>query len=315
MEAAGQLHTGVYEPLLGTRVSIGVRADDGEQARVGEAAALAECERLEALLSAYRATSAWSRWRVGDDTAATAEVVELLALAAHWHHASGGAFNPAAGLLRDLWRRAAEEGSAPTERTLAAAVAAIAVLPYRITDAGHRGEGPQVERTGDCAHLDLHAIAKGWIVDRAVAAAMAVDGVTEVLVNAGGDLAHRGGAPIVVGIEDPRRPYDNAPPLTRVPLGDGGLAASSGARRPLVVAGRRHSHVLDPRSGHPVQHTLAATVIAPDACTADAAATVVGVLTVAEALAWCASTDSTTSVACHLLAADGSEHVSTRWPR
>lgn len=317
MEAAGQLHTGVYEPLLGTRVSIGVRAHDDERARAGEAAALAECERLEALLSAYRATSAWSRWRGGDDSAVTAEVVQLLALAAHWHRASGGAFNPAAGVLRDLWQRATANGAAPTEQALAAAVDAIAVLPYRIVGTDRRGEGPQVERIGDCAYLDLHAIAKGYIVDRALAAALAVDGVSEVLVNAGGDLAHRGGAPLVVGIEDPRRPYDNAPPLTRVPLGDGGLAAGSGARRPLVVAGRRHSHVLDPRTGHPVQHTLAATVIAPDACTADAAATVVGVLTVAEALAWCDAPDAdgTNGVACHLLAAGGSEHVSAHWPR
>lgn len=329
MEAAGQLHTGVYEPLLGTRVSIGVRAHDDERARAGEAAALAECERLEALLSGYRASSAWSRWRAGDDSAVTPEVVELLALAAHWHRLSGGAFNPAAGLLRDLWQRSAADGAAPTEHALAAAVAEIAVLPYRVVDGDHPGRGGlHLERTGDCKHLDLHAIAKGWIVDRAVAAALAVDGVSEVLVNAGGDLAHRGGAPITVGIEDPRRPYDNAPPLTRVQLGDGGLAAGSGARRPLVVAGQRHSHVLDPRTGHPVQHTLAAAVIAPDVCTADAAATVVGVLTVDEALAWCDAIDAidapdavavtasaATGVACHLLAADGSEHVSASWPR
>jgi thiamine biosynthesis lipoprotein len=132
-----------------------------------------------------------------------------------------------------------------------------------------------------------------------------------VLVNAGGDLLHRGGDPITVGIEDPRRPFDNVAPLARVALADGGLASSSGARRPLRVGTMVFSHVLDPRTGWPVEHTLAATTIATDAATADAATTVVGVLAVGEALAFA---DATAGLACHLLDRDGAQHTSGRWP-
>lgn len=72
--------------------------------------------------------------------------------------------------------------------------------------------------------LELHAIAKGWIADRATEAGLAVAGVEQFVVNLGGDLAM--GAPArFVGIEDPATPWDNAPPLTVVEI------ANRGSRR------------------------------------------------------------------------------------
>jgi len=303
--AAPHLHTAVHEPLLGTRVSIGVRAATSDAAETAEAAAIDEFERLESILSAYRPQSEWSRWRLGPLAHPGPEVAAMLTLAETWHDASGGAFNPLAGRLRRRWLQAAEQGVAPSRDEMAALAALIADLPFTVDHGA-------IVRTGDCADLDLHAIAKGWIVDRATERALAIDGVLEVLVNAGGDLLHRGGDPITVGIEDPRRPFDNVPPLTSVRLGEGGLASSSGSRRPITVGGNRYSHVLDPRTGWPVEHTLAATVLAADAATADVLATVVGVLPVDEALAFA---DATDGVACHLLDRDGEQHASARWPR
>ena len=72
-----------------------------------------------------------------------------------------------------------------------------------------------------------------------------------------------------------------------------------------------HSHVIDPRTGQPVRHTLSATVIAADACSADVAATIVGVLAVPAALEWA---DATDGIACHLLDDQGDQHTSARWP-
>ena len=301
---SGHLHTAVHEPLLGTRVSIGVRASTTSAAGAAERAAVGEFERLEAILSAYRPSSEWSRWRAGGTQPPGPELTAVLALAAHWHTVGRGAFNPLAGVLRARWLRAVDDGVAPSRDEMAALAAAIADLPYTVDDG-------VIARTGDCSGLDLHAIAKGWIVDRAAAQAWAVGGVTEVLVNAGGDLLHRGGHAITVGIEDPRRPFDNAPALTRVQLADGGLASSSGARRPLRVGGVPFTHVLDPRSGWPVEHTLAATTIGPDAATADVTATIVGVLAVSDALVFA---DDTPGLACHLLTNDGIPHASAGWP-
>ncbi len=117
--------------------------------------------------------------------------------------------------------------------------------------------------------LDLDAIAKGYIVDRAVAAVSAA-GAWSVLVNIGGDVVHQGPLPVVIGIEDPRTPYDNAPPLTRVRLAGRALATSGTARR--------GEHIRDPRTGLPSTETLSVSVIAATGLLADALATVTGVL-------------------------------------
>lgn len=122
---------------------------------------------------------------------------------------------------------------------------------------------------------DLDAIAKGYIVDRAVHAVTRA-GAWSVLVNIGGDLLHHGPVPVVVAIEDPRSPYDNAPPLQRVRLAGRALATSGTARRGL--------HIRDPRTGGPSTTTLSVSVLAGSGIVADALATVVGVMGLDEAM-------------------------------
>lgn len=271
-------------------------------ADAAEAVVIDEMDRLEGVLSAYRPDSEWSRWRRGDLAHAGPEISAVLTLAAHWWQISDGAFNPLAGVLRARWQRAVEEQIAPTDGELAALAASITELPYEVHD------GAPI-RTGDCSQLDVHAIAKGWIVDRAAALGAAMSGVHEVLLNAGGDLLHRGTGEVSVGIEDPRRPFDNAAPLARVRVGNAGLATSGDAHRPMTVGGHARSHVLDPRNGQPVAHARSATVIAHDAATADVLATIVSVLPTEEALSAADHHDA----AVLLVQPDGRTHHNTRW--
>jgi thiamine biosynthesis lipoprotein len=265
---------------------------------------LAEFDRLEALLSAYRPDSEWSRWRASAIDEAGPELRTLLRLAATWHARSAGAFNPAVGVLRARWRRAVDEQREPGADELARLAASIVDLPYRVHSDG------RVERTGDCTHLDLHAIAKGWIVDRAAEQATTMTGVQQVVVNAGGDLLHRGAGELIGRVEDPREPYDNAPPMVLVRVVDAALATSSPSRRGLRVGEQVHHHVIDPRTGHPARHVWSASVLAPDCATADALATVVGVLPIADGLA---ATEATHGAACCLLDEHGEMWRSHAW--
>lgn len=226
----------------------------------------------------------------------------MLALAAHWWRVSDGAFHPLAGVLRQRWRSAAAQQVLPTEGELEELAASIAELPYDMID-GH------VDRTGDCSQLDIHAIAKGWIVDRAAALGAAMAGIHEVLLNAGGDLLHLGAGDVIVGIQDPRQPFDNAPPLARVRVRNSGLATSGDAHRPLTIDGGTWNHLLDPGTGQPVAHVRSATVIADDAATADAMSTVVSVLSPEHAL----TTADQHGVAVLLVQRDGRTHHNARW--
>jgi thiamine biosynthesis lipoprotein len=97
-----------------------------------------------------------------------------------------------------------------------------------------------------------------------------------VLVNAGGDLRHIGDQSLRVGVEDPRQP--GGVPLQVVEVGEGALATSGPVHRGFRVGRHWYGHVLDPRTGRPVAGRPSTTVRAPDAMTADALATVAGVL-------------------------------------
>lgn len=262
-------------PVLGTELHVIVVGQAGDSAQQAHHRVLGEISRLESLLSTYRDDSALAHWMHGavDDEHVPKEVVDVLAVAQEWFAASRGALNPDLGRLRARWRQAERDGRAPSRDECAGLAAQSAALPYWVeVDAG----GRRVRRLRDCSGLDLDAVAKGWIVDRAAEAAIGA-GVESAMVNCGGDLRIVGSGSVRVAIEDPRSVLDNADPLAVAEVGSGGLASSGGARRGFAVAGEWFGHVLDPRSGWPVDATAGATVIAADTATADALATVVGV--------------------------------------
>ena len=303
-------HRVVIERLLGTRVMVRLRGEGDLVAT--ERAIIAEIERLEDLLSAFRPESEWCRWRRGEVASPAPEIVALLDLAAYWFERSGGAFHPTSGALHARWLRAVDEQTVPDRDEMAELAASVAHLPYRVLDGR---DGRQVEPLGDCTQLDLHAIAKGWIIDRGLDVLSMFDGIIDALLDAGGDMRHVGPDAVTIGVEDPRRPFDNVPPLEQVRISNEAIASSSGARRPHRIGRQRFTHVLDPRTGWPVGEVLGTTVIAPDAATADAAATVVGVLPVVEGLAFVESLSADERrVATSLLEADGTVHRSARWP-
>lgn len=307
------IHVAVHEPLIGTRVQLRIRAEE-DAAVECDRRIVAEVRRLERVFSVHDPASDLRRWRAGDDAAAGPELVALLAIAAEWFDRGGGAFHPATATATARWRRAEAEGVVPDDDELAALAAAMHTLPFTVTDPSATG-ARAVRRLGRCDDVDLNAIAKGRIVDLAAAAGAAVPGVESVTVNAGGDLLHRGTGSIVVGIEDPHRPYDNVPPLDRLRLAgrapEGrGLATSGSSRRGFRVGGVWYGHVIDPRTARPVDHVASASVVAGDAATADVAATVLGVLPVAEALRAVAAWPG---VECLIVDRDGTRHESAGW--
>lgn len=267
--------TGRYHPLLGTNVDVRVDAVSSDadqaqrQAEAAENAAVDEMVRLQAVFTVFDTDSDLCRWRSGRTDSVPAELAHCLAAAEHWWARSGGAFHPAAARLREAWLSAEADQRLPTDTEVTQLVADLAALPFRV----RQGE---VVRTGDCSAVDLNAVAKGYIVDRAVDAAAGAPGVVDVLVNAGGDLCHRGDRVLRVGVENPSDP--GGPPAAVVTLAGGAIATSGSVHRGFRIAGHWYGHVLDPRTGRPVIDRPSTTVRAPDATTADAVATVVNVL-------------------------------------
>lgn len=261
-----------FQPLVGTVVEVVVTGGSEEQARTAADTIVTEMERLEQVFSAFRDDSELSFWKRDEGGPVGPNLCAVMSAAVLWQERSGGLFNPLAGELSALWAAGEQAGRVPSDNELAAAVASIHEPRFEMRD------GAPV-RLGDCSKLNLNAIAKGYIVDRALAAAPQTDEVVSVLVSAGGDMAHRGDEPARIGIEHPLRPYDNEPPIAFVELCGAALATSGPARRGFRIAGERYSHVIDPRTGQPVDTHASISVIAPTAMEADALTTALGALT------------------------------------
>ncbi len=278
-------HVATHHPVLGTVLQLRITARSTAVAERAEAAVLAELERVQAIYSVFDPNSEFSRWRTGSDAAANAhsvssELSTLLAHAEHWQYVTGGVFNPAVGELSELWKQAESAQMIPSHEECQAKADRVQDVRFQVDESG------TVTRVGDCSQLNFHAIAKGRAVDLAALAALAVSGVSRVVVNIGGDLCHRGHGDLAVGVEDPARPYDNAAPLCQVRLANEGMATSGPTHRGVRIAEQWFSHVIDPRNGWPVDRIRSASVIGPDAETADVAATVLSVLKPQESLAW-----------------------------
>lgn len=270
------------EPLLGTRAEVSIAADSEVGSRAIERVVVDDVARLERVFSVFDTSSALHDFR-RTGTTDSAELRAVIDLATRWQTQTGGAFHSGAQPLVDLWDRAESLDEVPPKNDVAATVAMIAAAR-------------------PVASLNLNAIAKGWIADRALTAAVQQPAVSGGWISLGGDVVHRGAGAVTVGIEDPARPYDNVAPQATAEISNEALATSGGARRWWTIGDQRFPKVLDPRSGWPVDRIASATIIAPDGATADVLATVAVVLEPAETIALAGASGAE----CYLVHHDGS---------
>ena len=296
-----------HEDVLGTSCELRVRADSDEAAARAQDAVLAETDRLSRLLSTYDPTSEISRWLRGEagTERVSPDLFRVLEACDKWESLSGGVFNARIESLTALWREAEKSGRLPNEEALAAAVTSIHPPAWRLDAAS--GTAVRLGR----APVSVHALAKGYIIDRAGQAGMkAAPGVRGLLVCIGGDMQAWGESNETIALADPRHPADNAAPCGMVKLGTKALATSGGYHRGFEIAGRHFSHLIDPRTGQPSPTSGGATVMAADATTADALATIVCLLPPKEALALVARVPG---AECLLETPDGLKTASKGW--
>jgi thiamine biosynthesis lipoprotein len=194
------------------------------------------------------------------DVATTAEIAALIQEAQRFSALSGDLFNPAIGKLVALWSFHRDEPAGPLPDP--AEIARIVRAHPRMTDLVVRGA--TVHSSNPLVRLDFGGYAKGYALDRA-AAILREGGVANALINVGGNilaLGRHGEAPWRIGLEDPRVAPGEARLLGTIELADGEAIGTSGDyRRYYTVAGKRYSHIIDPRSGYPATGVRSVTVI------------------------------------------------------
>lgn len=274
--------------------------DDGE---LQADAALDEVQRVLTLFDAGRDDGPLARLNQGAGKAALVmdpEVFEVLGALHRIAKLSKGAFDVTAAAYDDAWRfdgadpapgaagAVASEGGASEE---GAAVTAPREPPQKVEIDRLRqlvsvedlvldpvARTARLKKAG--ARIDLHAVIKGYALDRARAVLLG-RGVSDFVLSCGGDVVvsgNKGARPWMVGVQDPRAPGPFlALPVDVKSLG-GAVMTSSDNESFFLVSGVRYHSILDPRTGLPSTRSRSVTVLHDDALVADALSRAVFVL-------------------------------------
>lgn len=208
----------------------------------------------------------------GEPVEIDAETEQILAVCDHMHFMTGGVFDASSLPLIQLWNW--KKGVVPSEAEIQSALRLVGWRKVR------RGGG-RIQLPEPGMGIDLGGMGKEFAVDR-VAQICAAAGVSGALIDFGSDVRTVGlpadGRPgWHIGLDDPRKPGSC---WCGVGLrGDGAVATSGDYIRRFEAGGRRYGHILDVRTGRPVDNgNLAVSAIAPGCALAGLLSTTLFVL-------------------------------------
>jgi thiamine biosynthesis lipoprotein len=248
-------------PTMGSTYTVKyVRSKDSPSAEQLQRETDAILAEVDQQMSTYRADSAIEQFNqapAGTCQTMPAGVLELVEAGRLLHEQSAGAFDLTLEPLLNLWGFGpkARAEKVPTAEQLAAARAHVGMQHLR-------REGGQLCKDID-VQVDFNSIAAGYAVDT-IAQRFTALGVTRYMVEVTGELKAAGkkpdGQPWRIGLEAPQ---DGQRVAQRVLAVDGyGISTSGDYRNYFEEGGRRYSHTLDPLTGAPITHTLAAVTVA-----------------------------------------------------
>ncbi|BAN47865.1 FAD:protein FMN transferase [Metapseudomonas resinovorans] len=265
-------------PTMGSSYSVkyvrGASGPSVEQARGEVEGILAEIDRQ---MSTYRNDSEVERFNAlpaGSCLALPGPMLELVAFAGQLSKDSDGAFDMTVEPLLNLWGFGPQSrgDQVPSPEAIAAAKAVVGQQHLTVRGQELCKDAP--------VQLDFNSIAAGYAVDRVVAR-LGELGVGSALVEITGELKAVGrkpdGMPWRIAIEAPRDDRQVAQKIVQL---DGlGVSTSGDYRNYFEKNGKRYSHTIDPKTGAPISHSLAAvTVVDESALRADGLSTLLMVL-------------------------------------
>ncbi len=201
------------------------------------------------------------------------EFLRLVRTSIRYSELTDGAFDITIGSLFKLWQAETEAGRLPSQSRIRDALGCTGFRRIKVDEAKS-----QIFLDGDCVRLDFGAIGKGYAVDEMVKIAKE-NGITKGLVNFGGNI-YAMGSPAgkkfwEVGV---RRPGGGSEIISKLNLANKGVATSGDYERYFEHAGKRYSHIIDPRTGQPAEDLTSVVAVSKTATEADVFSTAVSVL-------------------------------------
>jgi thiamine biosynthesis lipoprotein len=267
------------QPHMGTLFKIVVYAPDEKRATAAAEAVSARIEALNLILSDYDPNSEVSRLSASAGSGRAVKVSDDL-----WNvidhsqqvaRQTRGAFDITVGPAVKLWRQSRKTGKLPEGEQLKAA---LALIDYRKIERDPAAHTIRLPLAGML--LDLGGIGKGYTADEALKILKA-RGLDRAMVGAAGDIAVGEAPPGRAGWRIAVDPFGQLDPVAAplptpaaatqrfLLLKNAGVSTSGDIHQHVVIAGRRYSHIIDPKTGLGMTTPTAVTVVAPNATTTD----------------------------------------------
>ena len=257
--------SGYFKPISGLKQQIDIRLQEINQC-----------------MSTYLPESEISRFNALRDTqeklAVSDDFLRVMQTARDIYDKTGGAWDGTVKPLVNLWGfgNTPQGHRVPDEAEIEKEMHWIGFEYIHIFPEGY------LQKKKSTITLDLASIAKGYAVDQ-VSRLLQSSGLENFLVEIGGEVFASGyrkdGSPWRVGINRPSETASIAEVYRVVPLHNRAMATSGDYRNFFEAEGRRFSHILDPRSGYPVNNGIVSVSIVADTCMfADGLATAIMVM-------------------------------------
>ncbi len=211
------------------------------------------------------------------------ETHAILRYAQVCYEQSNGLFDITSGVLRKVWNK--ERRSLPADSELQAVVELVGWHKVELTD-----DTVYLPTLG--MELDFGGVVKEYVADALTVMARS-SAIEHGLVNLGGDISIVGpqvnGEPWSIGIVHPTEP-DSA--IAAIALSSGAITTSGGYERYFDIDNKHYSHLINPKTGWPVESLLSVSVVADKAIIAGSMSSIALLNGEVDGLAWLASCDS-----------------------
>ncbi len=261
---------------MGTRFDISVIAQDSSEAKQYIDIAVKEITRIEKLISSWDENSQTSLINKNagiNPVKVDKELFDLIKRALKISKLTDGAFDISYASMDKIWKFDGSMKKIPSEKNIKASVKKVGYHNIILND-----EKQTVFLKLKGMRIGFGAIGKGYAADKTKKLLISKD-VKAGIINASGDMNTWGkqanGDDWKVAITNPLN-KKNAFGL--LPIKNGAVVTSGNYEKYITFNGKRYSHIIDPRTGHPSSGIVSVTVFAPKAELADALATSVFVM-------------------------------------
>lgn len=281
-QAPQQLH--LSGRTMGTTYNIKYVPVEGVDAHSLQTQVDSRLLEINKLMSTYDPDSELSRfnqWQSVEPFQLSPETADVLKEALRLGELSKGVLDVTVGPLVNLWGFGpnARPQKIPTSETITEVRSRIGLDKLAVND-------DSAEKAQPGLYVDLSTIAKGYGVDQ-LADILLEKGIHNFLVEIGGEMRVAGkkldGSDWRIAVE---KPVTHARAMQRIiSIGDNAIATSGDYRNYYELDGVRYSHLIDPRTGYPIQHNLVSvTVVHPSSMTADGLSTALIVMGLEQAM-------------------------------